>query len=920
MKKTYDPHTIEARWLDYWYSKKFGQASTDAKKPIFSMMLPPPNVTGHLHMGHAFQQSLMDALARYYHMCGYNVLWQPGTDHAGIATQMVVERQLLAQNTSRHDLGRQAFLEKVWEWKTLSGSHITSQMRRLGVLVDWSRERFSMDEAISSATFTAFIRLYEDGLIYRGKKLVNWDPVLKTAISDLEVVTKEEKSSLWYIRYPMAHTQEYITVATTRPETMFGDTAIAIHPDHTQYKHLIGKTAMVPFTQREIPIIADEGVDPEFGTGCLKITPAHDFHDYEFGLKHQLPHINIFNPDATLNAEVPTAFQNLDRYKAREKLVIALTEAGLIEKIQPHVISIPRGDRSNAIIEPMLTNQWFIDVSQLAHKAIEVIDHKRLNFTPINWTKTYRQWLENIHDWCISRQLWWGHRIPAWYDENNQVYVGHDEEDIRKKYHLDANIKLHQDNDVLDTWFTAALWPFSSLNWPSKTPFLKLFYPSTVLITGFDIIFFWVARMVMLGLYFLKDIPFKTVYVTGLIRDAHGQKMSKSKGNVLDPIDLIDGISSSDLIKKRTSHLMQPQMAKTIEDATKREFPHGIPSFGTDALRFTLCALANTGRDINFDIQRTEGYRHFCNKLWNAARFVLMQIDTQTLKEPKTIPSIIDQWIYHVLEETIARIHTAFKAYRFDLVAQNLYEFIWHEYCDWYLELAKCVLNNSSSSIDEKSTTRYTLVHVLEMTLRLLHPLTPFITEEIWQKLKKPLSLKEDSIYLCPYPKANQKLLNQKAHQKIEWLKTIITAIRTIRSEINISPNQSLKVVLNKGSTKDHQYIKETDIFIKTLARIEKLSWLENKQSLPLVATQIIGKLEIHVVLEGIVDPSTEIDRLKKAIDKIEKTLTQSKQKLQNKSYLAKAPKDIIEKEQKRFDELFEKYQKLQNTKNLFTN
>jgi len=918
MKKTYDPQTIEPHWLSYWQSQEFGKAAQDSKKPTFSMMLPPPNVTGHLHMGHAFQQSLMDALARYYHMCGYNVLWQPGTDHAGIATQMVVERQLLAQNISRHDLGREAFLEKVWEWKTLSGSHITAQMRRLGVLVDWSRERFSMDEEISSATLHAFVRLYEDGLIYRGKRLINWDPVLKTAVSDLEVITTEETGSLWYIKYPVTHTNEHLIVATTRPETLFGDTAVAIHPENARYKHLIGKTAIIPISEREIPVIADDTVDPEFGTGCVKITPAHDFNDYEIGLKHKLPAINIFNEDATLNNNAPKLYQGLDRYIARKKLIEALTQTKLLEKTEPYVASIPRGDRSNAVIEPMLTDQWFLNVSPLAKKAIEVIENNQLSFIPKNWAKTYRQWLENIHGWCISRQLWWGHRIPAWYAENNQIYVGHNEDDIRKKYKLNKDIKLKQDNDVLDTWFTAALWPFSSLNWPSEKALLKLFYPSTVLVTGFDIIFFWVARMVMLGLYFLKDVPFQSVYVTGLIRDAYGQKMSKTKGNVLDPIDLIDGITLDDLIEKRTSNLMQPTMAEKIRKATRREFPKGIPSLGTDALRFTLCALANTGRNISFDIQRIEGYRHFCNKLWNAARFVLMHVQDESSLTVSPNTSVINQWIYHALEHAIIKIHNAFKTYRFDRIAHALYDFVWHEYCDWYLELAKSILNDSTISDSEKQAIRYTLIDVLEKILRLLQPITPFITEEIWQKLKKPLKLEKNSIYLQNYPQPDSHNFNEKANAQIQWLKTFVITIRTVRSEIGISPNKSLNLILSKGSTLDHQQVKQNNSFIKTLINAKSITWLTDEQQLPVSTTNVIGALEAHVVLEDLIDPSVELKRIKKQMEKIEKTLHQTKQKLQNKNYVEKAPKAIVEKERQKFNDAVAQYEKLKKTKALF--
>src|SRR3990167_7141241 len=775
LEKTYQPTDIESKWSQYWEKQDFSQPSGSGKP--YCIMLPPPNVTGTLHMGHGFQHTLMDALIRYHRMQGDNTLWQAGTDHAGIATQMVVERQLATENVTRHDLGRDAFLKRVWSWKHQSGQTITQQIRRMGASIDWSRERFTMDDNISRATIEAFVRLHDEGLIYRGKRLVNWDPQLKTAISDLEVSTETEKSHLWYMRYPISDSAEKIVVATTRPETMMGDTAVAVHPDDKRYQHLIGKKVCLPLTDRLIPIIADDSVDPTFGTGCVKITPAHDFNDYAMGQRHQLPLINIMTLDATLNEQVPEKYRGLDRLVARKKIIADLSALDLIEKITDHENNIPRGDRSGVIVEPLLTDQWFVKMDAMAKVAVIAFEKGEIEFVPENWGKTYLQWLENIQDWCISRQLWWGHRIPVWYDDKGNHYVGLHEADVRERYDLSNNIELEQDNDVLDTWFSSALWPFATLGWPENTEDLQTFYPTNVLVTGFDIIFFWVARMAMFGLKFMGKVPFKQVYITGLIRDSQGQKMSKSKGNILDPIDLIDGITLPDLLEKRAAGLMQPKMAKAIAKQTEKDFPEGIPASGTDALRFTFCALASTGRNINFDMARLTGYRNFCNKIWNGTRFILMNIGDCDLNNKEQILSISDKWIVHQLHHTITQIQHAFAKYRFDEIAKLLYEFIWNDYCDWYLEFAKCDLARENSTDSESRGTKYTLLSVWEMVMRLLHPLMPFITEEIWQIIAPMIQMKDcDSIMIAAYPTANQKKIDLIAFAEV-------VSIKKIRSE-----------------------------------------------------------------------------------------------------------------------------------------
>ncbi|MCH9770633.1 MAG: valine--tRNA ligase [Gammaproteobacteria bacterium] len=907
MQKTYEPQTIETHWANFWEQQHYFEPNGEGQP--YCIMLPPPNVTGTLHMGHGFQHTLMDVLMRQKRMQGQRSLWQAGTDHAGIATQMVIERQLETEGLTRHDLGREEFIKKVWLWRDKSGGIITQQIRRMGNSLAWSRERFSLDEQVSRATNEAFIRLYNDGLIYRGKRLVNWDPKLNTAISDLEVNNQLESGQLWHIRYPLSDGKSHLVVATTRPETMLGDTAVAVHPEDERYQNLIGKKIKLPLTMREIPIIADAQVDREFGTGCVKITPAHDFNDHAMGQRHKLPIINIFDSKAHTNENVPEKYRNLERFKARKQIVNDLKALDLIDKIEPHQSNVPRGDRSGAVIEPLLTDQWFVKTEGLAKRAIEVVKNGKLKIIPENWTKTYLQWLNNIQDWCISRQLWWGQRIPVWYDDAGKYYVGHNEQEVRKQHHLANDITLQQDDDVLDTWFTASLWPFSSLGWPEQTPELKTFYPSSVLITGFDIIFFWVARMVMMGLYLMDDVPFREVYITGLIRDSHGHKMSKTKGNILDPIDLIDGIDLTTLTEKRTRGLMQPKMAEKIKAQTQKEFPDGISAHGTDALRFTFCALANTGRDINFDMQRIAGYRNFCNKLWNAARFVLA--NSEDFKPGAKVEySISDDWIRSVLQQTIERVNTELDRYRFDLAAQALYEFIWNEYCDWYLELTKCILSDTTASSAKKNAVHATLLEVLETILRLAHPLMPYITEEIWQQISKKLALKGNSIMLQAYPEVNPKQINKTALEAINWLKNIVSGIRNIRGEMGISPAVKVTAIFNKGSKADKTYCQQSEEIIKTLAKLNDITWSDK---IPEVnASTVIGTLDIHIPLAGVVDKTQELKRLEKEIAKLEKEQLKSQQKLNNKNYVDKAPVAVVDLERQRLTDTETTLQKLQ--------
>lgn len=910
MEKTYAPETIEKHWYQTWENNGYFAPQNNSASS-YCIMIPPPNVTGSLHMGHGFGSTLMDVLIRYHRMQGDNTLWQPGTDHAGIATQMVVERQLMLDGKSRHDLGREKFVEKIWEWKQESGGTITKQFRRLGSSMDWSRERFTMDESLSNAVREVFIRLHEEGLIYRGTRLVNWDPKLLTAISDLEVISTEEEGKLWHIRYPLVDDNGHIVVATTRPETLLGDVAVAVNPDDERYTHLIGKHVQLPLTGRTIPIIADDYVDKAFGSGCVKITPAHDFNDYAIGQRHNLAPINIFTPDAHLNNAVPTDYQGLERFAAREQIVKDLEFLGLIEKIDKHILKVPRGDRSGVVIEPYLTQQWFMRMKPLAEPAIRAVENGDVKFIPENWNKTYFQWLNNIEDWCISRQLWWGHRIPAWYDDQGNIYVGQNEEDVRTRYQLDNNVALEQDNDVLDTWFSAALWPFSTLGWPEQTDDLKTFYPTNVLVTGFDIIFFWVARMIMMGLKFTGQVPFKEVFITGLIRDSDGQKMSKSKGNVLDPLDLIDGISLDDLIHKRTQGLMQPKMAQKIEKTTRQHFPEGIAAHGTDALRFTFCALASYGREIRFDLGRLEGYRNFCNKLWNATRYVLMNTEDKPL-DSHGVLSLPDRWILSRLQHTITQAHQALKNYRFDLLAQTLYEFTWNEFCDWYLELSKPILNSPNSTKSELRGTRYTLMTVLETILRLLHPIMPFITEEIWQKIAPMAGKSGPSIMLQSYPIFDSNLQSDAIESELAWVKNIIIAIRTVRSEMNISPAKQLPVLLQKGTEQDRQYVASTETLIKALAKLESIIWLTPNDHAPESMTALVGELEILIPMAGLINKEEESARLNKEIAKINKDRDITEAKLKNANFVDKAPADVVAKERDRLVELKTTLQKLE--------
>ncbi|QEP42317.1 valine--tRNA ligase [Ectothiorhodospiraceae bacterium BW-2] len=901
MDKTYTPESIEQRWYQQWESRHYFAPSQKSGAPAYSIMIPPPNVTGSLHMGHGFNNTVMDTLIRYHRMCGDNTLWQPGTDHAGIATQMVVERQLAAEGKSRHDLGREAFMERVWQWKGESGGNITRQLRRLGSSVDWGHERFTMDEGLSEAVKEVFVRLYDEGLIYRGKRLVNWDPVLHTAVSDLEVVASEERGHLWHMRYPLSDESGYLIVATTRPETMLGDSAVAVHPDDERYQHLIGKMVKLPLVGREIPIIADDYVDPEFGTGCVKITPAHDFNDYAMGQRHQLALINILTVDAKINENGPERYRGLDRYEARDEIIYDLKQQGLLEKIDDHTLMVPRGDRSHSVIEPLLTDQWFVNTAPLAEPAIRAVEQGTIRFVPDNWKNTYFEWMRHIEDWCISRQIWWGHRIPAWYDEAGNIYVARSESEARVKYQLSVELRLHQDEDVLDTWFSSALWPFSTLGWPHDEQRLRQFYPTSVLVTGFDIIFFWVARMVMFGMKFMEgQVPFRDIYIHGLVRDAHGQKMSKSKGNVLDPIDLIDGIDLESLLKKRTSGLMQPEMAAKIEQLTRKEFPKGIPAFGTDALRFTFASLASTGRDINFDLGRVEGYRNFCNKLWNAARFVLMNVEGEDCGQQggEIELSSPDRWILSKLQQTIATIHKAMADYRLDLVAQSLYEFSWNIYCDWYLELSKPILNSAESSAALKRGTRRTLVQVLEQMMRLTHPLMPYLTEEIWQKVAPLAAVRGETVMLQPYPKSNEALIDTEAEAEVEWLMAVVVGVRKIRSGMNIAPSKPLTIYLNNGSAQDSEWLHSYRPLLLKLAKLEQIIWLEPEQESPESATSLVGEMQLLVPMAGLIDKGAELERLGKQVAKLEQEVKRLRGKLGNANFTANAPEAVVANEQ----------------------
>ncbi|MFQ5994744.1 MAG: valine--tRNA ligase [Acidiferrobacterales bacterium] len=950
--RTYDPHSLEQRLYRMW--EKGGYFAPSNVGPPYSIMIPPPNVTGSLHMGHAFQDTLMDALTRYHRMRGANTLWQAGTDHAGIATQMVVERMLEAEGKTRRDLGREAFIERVWQWKEQSGGTITQQLRRMGASLDWSRERFTMDADLSGAVTEVFVRLYDEGLIYRGKRLVNWDPVLLTAVSDLEVISEEEDGHLWYVRYPLTDASGYVVVATTRPETMLGDAAVAVHPEDERYGHLVGSLVRLPLAERNIPVIADNYVKREFGTGCLKITPAHDFNDYEVWQRHQdntqlkqIPLqglINIFTSDARIKASdlddftfghrapdargtvhadtdiagkatyelLPKSYRGLDRFKARAKIVDDLKAAGLIEKVEPYKLKVPRGDRTGAVIEPYLTGQWFVCAEPLAKPSIEAVEKGNIKFVPENWAKTYFEWMHNIQDWCISRQIWWGHRIPAWYNEAGNVFVGRDESEVRKKHQLGPDIQLTQDPDVLDTWFSSALWPFSTLGWPQQTPELNTFYPTSVLVTGFDIIFFWVARMIMMGLKFAGDVPFREVYVHGLVRDAHGDKMSKSKGNILDPLDLIDGIDLETLVEKRTTGLMQPAMAPKIAEATRKEFPHGIPAYGTDALRFTFASLATQGRGINFDTGRIQGNRNFCNKLWNAARYVLMNTEGHDcgLKNENFALTDADRWIVSRLQQVEDQVETAIRGYRFDLMAQVLYGFVWDEYCSWYLELSKVTLSDPSSSPEFMRGTRRTLVRVLETLLRLIHPIMPFITEEIWQSVA-PLSGKQgDTIMTQPYPQAEPERIDQQATATVTWAMAVTTGVRNIRGEMDIAPGKRLRALLqpvddsgHDGANADREHFERSSSYVVSLAGLETLDWLESGASVEASATSLVGNLKVFVPFGSLIDKQAEEQRLAKEKEKISENLDRARNKLANPDFVERAPDNVVEEERRRVTE-----------------
>lgn len=915
MDKTYQPQDIEQQWYQTWEERNYFAPS--GKGESYSIVIPPPNVTGRLHMGHGFQDTIMDALIRYHRMMGHNTLWQVGTDHAGIATQMVVERRLERDGVKRTDLGREKFLDEVWKWKEESGGMITQQIRRLGASIDWTRERFTMDPGLSAAVEEVFVRLYDEGLIYRGNRLVNWDPKLHTAVSDLEVLSEEEDGFFWYFKYPLADGattdsgDSFITIATTRPETLLGDTAVAVNPDDPRFKSLIGKWVDLPLCERRIPIIADDYVDPEFGTGCVKITPAHDFNDYEVGKRHNLEMINIFTIDAAINDNAPQAYRGLDRFEARKKLVADMEAAGLQLKVEPHKLKVPRGDRTGVVIEPYLTNQWYVAVKSLAEPAIKAVEDGDIEFVPKQWENTYFAWMRDIQDWCISRQLWWGHRIPAWYDADGNIYVGRSEQQVREKYNLAADLDLKQDEDVLDTWFSSALWTFSTLGWPDDPETLKTFHPTDVLVTGFDIIFFWVARMIMMTLKFTGQIPFKKVYITGLIRDEQGQKMSKSKGNVLDPIDLIDGIDLESLVAKRTEGLMQPQLEKKIEKNTRAQFPDGITGYGTDALRYTYYSLASTGRDIKFDLGRMEGFRNFCNKIWNASRYVIMNTeekgvqfnaaDAAALRDNADL-SLADRWILSRLQQTVAQVHEHMTNYRFDLMSQAIYDFFWNEYCDWYVELSKPVLWDADNQPEKARATRLTLLSVLESSLRMLHPLMPFITEEIWQKIATLIGINTagTSIMLQAYPQVDKDLINTQAESDIDWVKGVIVGVRNIRGEMNIPPGKQFPVLLNKTSSEDQRRLADNLANLLKLAKLSELRILADGEAAPVSATQLYQDMEILVPLADLIDKNAELARLDKEIGKLEKNLQGINGKLNNEKFVQNAPAELVEQEKER--------------------
>ncbi|GGQ25326.1 valine--tRNA ligase [Shewanella litoralis] len=962
MEKTYNPKSIEQALYQNWEEQGYFKPHGDESQGNYCIMIPPPNVTGSLHMGHAFQDTIMDTLTRYQRMKGKNTLWQVGTDHAGIATQMLVERKLEAEEgKTRHDLGRDAFIDKVWDWKAQSGGTITKQLRRMGASVDWDRERFTMDEGLSKAVQEVFVRLYDDELIYRGKRLVNWDPKLHTAISDLEVENKEKQGHMWHFRYPLAQGaltadgKDYLEVATTRPETMLGDSAVAVHPDDERYQSLIGKFILLPIVNRLVPIVADDYVDMEFGTGCVKITPAHDFNDYEVGKRHALPMYNIFtldasvrsfveviNTDGTPNKDVemalPERYVGLDRFKARDAIVAEFDTLGLLEKVAPHGLKVPYGDRSGVVIEPLLTDQWYVAVESMAKTAIEAVETGEIKFVPQQYENMYFSWMRDINDWCISRQLWWGHRIPAWYDENGKVYVGRNEAEVRAKHKLADSAVLRQDDDVLDTWFSSALWTFSTLGWPDNLEDLKTFHPTDVLVTGFDIIFFWVARMIMMTMHFIKDengkpqVPFKTVYVTGLIRDEAGNKMSKSKGNVLDPLDMIDGIELETLVEKRTGNMMQPQLAAKIEKSTRKEFADGIEAHGTDALRFTLAAMASTGRDINWDMKRLDGYRSFCNKLWNASRYVLMNTETQTNpdsdeagtpldcgqilvdgKPGEMELSLADRWIIGLFNQTVKTFDDYMAAYRFDLAANTLYEFTWNQFCDWYLELTKPVMQHGSEA--QMRGTRHTLVTVLEKMQRLMHPIMPYITETIWQRVKPLAGVTGDTLMLATFPTYQADQVDATAMADLEWVKQVIVAVRNIRAELNIAPSKPLNALVRGVSYQDRIRLEANQAFFASLAKLETITVLEEGETAPMSTTQLVGNMELLIPMAGLIDVAAEMARIDKQLEKLAQEIARIEGKLSNEGFVAKAPAAVIDKERAKMTDLTRDIEKLNEQK-----
>ncbi|WP_414638585.1 valine--tRNA ligase [Arenimonas sp.] len=921
MEKSFEPQTFETKWYAHWEAS--GCFKPSGKGPAYTIMLPPPNVTGTLHMGHAFQHTLMDALVRYHRMKGFDTLWQVGTDHAGIATEMVVSRNLALEGKgeTRDSLGRDKFIERVWAWKQESGDTITRQMRRMGASGDWSRETFTMDAGPSQAVVETFVRLFEEGLIYRGQRLVNWDPVLKTAISDLEVVSEEEDGKLWSIRYPLAggatyehvehdadgnetlrETRDYLVVATTRPETMLGDTAAMVHPDDARYAALVGKAVALPLSDREIPIIADDYVDRAFGTGVVKVTPAHDFNDYAVGQRHSLPLINILTPEAAINGNAPEKYRGLDRYAARKAVLADLEALGLLVEEKKHKLQVPRGDRTGQVIEPYLTDQWFVRMETLGAKGLELVESGKVRFVPENWINTYRHWMGNIQDWCISRQLWWGHRIPAWYDAAGKAYVGRDEAEVRAKHGLGADVALTRDNDVLETWFSSALWSHSTLGWPDPQAMAERGFdqrlPTSVLVTGFDIIFFWVARMIMMTDHFTGEVPFKDVYITGLVRDRDGQKMSKSKGNVLDPIDIIDGISADALVAKRTTGLMKPTDAPKIEKATRKEFPDGIAPFGADALRFTFASLATHGRDIKFDLQRCEGYKNFCNKLWNAARFGLLNCEGFSVggTSVPTPSTDAERWILDRLQHTLREVEKGYADYRFDLASQALYEFAWNEFCDWYLELSKPALMGEDKAAAD--STRHTLLYVLEQLLRALHPIIPFVTEEIWHSVAPKLGITGDSISTQPYPVADATLENAAAAADIEWLKDAVTQLRSIRSQMGIAPAKAVPLLLQDGDARDRERLARHAAALKFLAKLESITWLEGEA--PAAAAALVGSLKLLIPLEGLIDLGAETARLDKELKRIAGEIAKCQGKLSSDTFVQNAPAAVVEQERAR--------------------